>query len=106
VVPIASFFAEHEGTTSKDEGSKKSNIPLFLPGFIIASILATTLMPVQIATQLEDFGSILMVPVLVLIGSSIDLKELAGAAGPILWAGAASTIIVMSSTALALAMLM
>jgi putative effector of murein hydrolase LrgA (UPF0299 family) len=47
-----------------------------------------------------------MVPVLVLIGSSIDLKELAGAAGPILWAGAVSTIIVMASTAFALAMLM
>ena len=106
VVPIASFFAEHEGTMSKDESSKKSNIPLFLPGFIIASILATTLIPVEIATRLEEFGSILMVPVLVLIGSSIDLKELAEAAGPILWAGAVSTIIVMASTALALAMLM
>ena len=106
VVPIASFFAEHKGTTSTDERVKKGNIPLFLPGLIIASILATTLMPVQIATQLEGFGSILMVPVLVLIGSSIDLKELAGAAGPILWAGAVSTIIVMASTAFALAMLM
>ena len=106
VVPIASLFAEHKGTTSTDEGSKKSNIPLFLPGFIIASILATTLVPMQIATQLEDFGSILMVPVLVLIGSSIDVKELAGAAGPILWTGAVSTVVVMTSTALALAMLM
>ena len=106
VVPIASLFAEHKGTTSTDEGSKKSNMPLFLPGFIIASILATTLVPMQIATQLEDFGSILMVPVLVLIGSSIDVKELAGAAGPILWTGAVSTVVVMTSTALALAMLM
>ena len=69
-------------------------------------ILATTLIPEQIAAQLEDFGSVLMVPVLVLIGSSIDVKELAGAAGPILWTGAVSTVVVMVSTALALAMLM
>jgi len=105
VVPIASFFAEHKGTTLKDEGQRKANIPLFLPGFIFASILATTLMPTQMTTQLEGFGSKLLVPVLVLIGSSIDLKELPEAAGPILWAGVVSTIIVMASTALALAML-
>ncbi len=106
VVPLSSLFAEHKETISADEGNKKSNIPLFLPGFIIASILATTLIPEQIAAQLEDFGSVLMVPVLVLIGSSIDVKELAGAAGPILWTGAVSTVVVMVSTALALAMLM
>ena len=60
----------------------------------------------QIASQLENLGSIMMVAVLVLIGSSIDVKELAGAAGPILWTGAVSTVVVMTSTALALAMLM
>lgn len=105
VVPIASLFAEYEETTSTEDGKRKANIPLFLPGFILASILATTLVPTQMATQLEGLGSILLVPVLVLIGTSIDLKELAGAAGPILWAGAVSTIIVMASTAIVLAML-
>jgi len=106
IVPAASLFAGNKEATSTDKWSKKANIPLFLPGFILASILATTLVPTQIATELENFGSVLMVPVLVLIGSSIDVKELVGAAGPILWAGAVSTVIVMASTALTLAMLM
>ena len=106
VVPIASLFAMDKKTIFSDNGNKKANIPLFLPGFILASLLATTLVPEQISAQLENLGSLLMVPVLVLIGSSIDVKEMFGTAGPILWAGMISTIIVMASTASILAMLM
>ena len=105
VVPIASLFAMDKKTIFSDNGNKNASIPLFLPGFILASLLATTLIPEQMCAQLENFGSVLLVPVLVLIGSSIDVKELFGTAGPILWAGAISTVIVMASTASILAML-
>ena len=71
VVPAAIIYSSENGESGNKISSGISRIPLFLPGFILASILSSFLLPETIAQSIEHFGSLLMVPILILIGLSI-----------------------------------
>ena len=106
VVPAATLFSTGTATKSGKLGLGVPNIPLFLPGFILASIFATFILPSELSNNLEIIGGIIMVPVLVLIGVGIRPNELINLSRSVLLAGLFSTLFVMVSTYTALAILM
>ena len=106
VVPAAIIYSSENGESGNKNSSGISRIPLFLPGFILASILSSFLLPETIAQNIEHLGSLLMVPILILIGLSIRPKELLNVSKPIMIAGSVSTVCMMLASAIALVILM
>ena len=106
VVPAAIIYSSENGESGNKISSGISRIPLFLPGFILASILSSFLLPETIAQNIEHFGSLLMVPILILIGLSIRPRELLNVSKPIMIAGSLSTVCMMLASAIALVILM
>ena len=106
VVPAATLFSKETSTKPGKLGLGVPNIPLFLPGFMLASMVATFILPSELSNNLEMIGGIIMVPVLVLIGVGIRPNELINLSRSVLLAGLFSTLFVMVSTYTALAILM
>ena len=105
VVPAATLFSKGTSTKPGKLGLGVPNIPLFLPGFMLASMVATFILPSELSNNLEMIGGIIMVPVLVLIGVGIRPNELINLSRSVLLAGLFSTLFVMVSTYTALAIL-
>lgn len=106
VVPAATLFSKGTSTKPGKLGLGVPNIPFFLPGFMLASMVATFILPSELSNNLEMIGGIIMVPVLVLIGVGIRPNELINLSRSVLLAGLFSTLLVMVSTYTALAILM
>lgn len=106
VVPGAIIYSSQKEKSGNKFSSGISRIPLFLPGFILASILASFLLPESITQHIERLGSLLMVPILILIGLSIRPRELLNVSKPIMIAGSLSTACMMLASATALVILM
>jgi uncharacterized integral membrane protein (TIGR00698 family) len=106
VVPLAATFSSRAGEIDGNTSKALSRIPMFLPGFIVASVASSFLLPESLSQPMEYSGSILMVPILVMIGMSIQFDDLLSASRPILTVGAISTICMMAATASALVILM
>ena len=106
VVPAAIIYSSENGESGNKISSGISRIPLFLPGFILASILSSFLLPETIAQNIEHLGSLLMVPILILIGLSIRPRELLNVSKPIMIVGSLSTVCMMLASAIALVILM
>ena len=106
VVPLAATFSSRAGEIDGNTSKALSRIPMFLPGFIVASVASSFLLPESLSQPMEYSGSILLVPILVMIGMSIQFEDLLSASRPILTVGAISTICMMAATASALVILM
>ena len=97
IVPLCAIIANNK---IKTEGQKFEigTIPYFVPGFVLTAILATWLIPVELADNLASLGKLLLLPLLASVGFFINKESMRNAGGPILIVGILSTICMLISS--------
>ena len=97
IVPLCAIIANYK---EKMEGEKFKigRIPYFVPGFVLAAILSTWLMPTEISNHLSSLGKILLLPLLASVGFFINKESMKDAGGPILVVGLVATVCMLFSS--------
>ncbi len=97
IVPLCAIIANNK---VKVEGQRFEigKIPYFIPGFVLAAVLSTWLIPVDLADNLASLGKLLLLPLLASVGFFINKESMRGAGGPILLVGILATICMLISS--------
>tara|TARA_Y100000768_G_scaffold52728_1_gene34692 strand:- start:1492 stop:2469 length:978 start_codon:yes stop_codon:yes gene_type:complete len=97
IVPLCAIIANNK---IKVEGQRFEigKIPYFIPGFVLAAVLSTWLIPVDLADNLASLGKLLLLPLLASVGFFINKESMRGAGGPILLVGILATICMLISS--------
>lgn len=97
IVPLCAIIANNK---IKVEGQRFEigKIPYFIPGFVLAAVLSTWLIPVDLADNLASLGKLLLLPLLASVGFFINKESMRGVGGPILLVGILATICMLISS--------
>lgn len=97
IVPLCALLGNK--INNENEGNTKiGSIPYFVPGFVIAAILSTWIMPINLAEFLSIAGKYLLIPLLASVGFFITKKSMEDAGGTILVVGMIATISMLISS--------
>jgi uncharacterized membrane protein YadS len=80
------------------EDTRIGTIPYFVPGFVVAAILSTWIMPDNVTEILAVIGKYLLLPILASVGFFITKESMKDAGGIILIVGIISTIAMLISS--------
>ena len=100
VVPLCAYIGNR---TEQNEMEKINhfNIPLFVPGFIIAALISTLFFPESISEIITDIASFLLIPLLAAVGFFISKESFNQIGGRLLILGILSTsVMIMTSYSL------
>ena len=91
VIPLCALIG---GSTAREDYWKNplSKIPYFLPGFILAAILATWLMPEEYSEQLSGLAKISLAPIMASIGFFLSMEGIGREGTRIFAIGAISSV--------------
>lgn len=104
VVPLCTLIGNRIHTEDSI-GRQALNVPYFVPGFVLAAILSTWILPSPVTEPLVQAGRLLMLPLLAAVGFFINRESMKAAGGPVLIVGTVATIGLMASSYLVLATL-
>ncbi len=97
VVPLCAWLGNR--INKKNNQNKQIGvIPYFVPGFIIAAILSTWILPPNLSEFLAIIGKYLLLPLLASVGFFITRESLKDAGGSILIVGILATISMLISS--------
>jgi len=94
IVPLSAYIGNKINQKNNEE-SESFSLPLFVPGFILASVLSTWLIPETVSENIADLGSLLLIPLLAAIGFFISKESLNEAGGKMLILGILSTLLMI-----------
>ena len=94
IVPLSAYIGNKINQKNNEE-SESFSLPLFVPGFILASLLSTWLIPETVSENIADLGSLLLIPLLAAIGFFISKESLNEAGGKMLILGILSTLLMI-----------
>ena len=94
IVPLSAYIGNKINQKNNEE-SESFSLPLFVPGFILASVLSTWLIPETMSENIADLGSLLLIPLLAAIGFFISKESLNEAGGKMLILGILSTLLMI-----------
>ena len=94
IVPLSAYIGNKINQKNNEE-SESFSLPLFVPGFILASVLSTWLIPETMSENIADLGSLLLIPLLAAIGFFISKESLNEAGGKMLILGILSTLLMV-----------
>ncbi len=97
IVPLCAIIANNKIKT-EEQKFEIGTIPYFVPGFVLTAILATWLIPVELADNLASLGKLLLLPLLASVGFFINKESMRNAGGPILLVGILATICMLISS--------
>lgn len=97
IVPICALIGNNINK-EKGEHIKIGTIPYFVPGFVIAAILSTWILPTIITELLAIIGKYLLLPLLASVGFFITKESMKNAGGAILLVGVIATVSMLISS--------
>ena len=97
IVPLCALVGNRNNKTSRED-TRIGTIPYFVPGFVVAAILSTWIMPDNVTEILAVIGKYLLLPILASVGFFITKESMKDAGGIILIVGIISTIAMLISS--------
>jgi uncharacterized integral membrane protein (TIGR00698 family) len=97
IVPLCALLG-NSINKENGENTKIGTIPYFVPGFVIAAILSTWLIPDNITEILAIIGKYLLLPILASVGFFITKESMKDAGGAILLVGIIATVSMLISS--------
>ncbi len=97
IVPLCTILGNRINKEN-EEKTTIGSIPYFIPGFVIAAILSTWILPDNISNILAIIGKYLLLPLLASVGFFITRESMKEAGGVILIVGIISTIAMLISS--------
>ena len=97
IVPLCTILCNRINKEN-EEKTTIGSIPYFIPGFVIAAILSTWILPDNISNILAIIGKYLLLPLLASVGFFITRESMKEAGGVILIVGIISTIAMLISS--------
>ena len=97
IVPLCALLG-NSINKENGENTKIGTIPYFVPGFVIAAILSTWLIPDNITEILAIIGKYLLLPILASVGFFITKESMKDAGGEILLVGIIATVSMLISS--------
>ena len=91
IVPLCALLG-NSINKENGENTKIGTIPYFVPGFVIAAILSTWVMPDNLTEILAIIGKYLLLPILASVGFFITKESMKDAGGAILLVGIIATV--------------
>ena len=91
IVPLCALLG-NSINKENGENTKIGTIPYFVPGFVIAAILSTWVIPDNITEILAIIGKYLLLPILASVGFFITKESMKDAGGAILLVGIIATV--------------
>jgi uncharacterized integral membrane protein (TIGR00698 family) len=97
IVPLCALLGNR---INKEDGGGTSvgTIPYFVPGFVIAAILSTWVLPTNLTDILAVMGKYLLLPLLASVGFFITKESMKDAGGAILLVGIIATVSMLVSS--------
>ena len=97
IVPLCALLG-NSINEENGENTKIGTIPYFVPGFVIAAILSTWVMPDNLTEILAIIGKYLLLPILASVGFFITKESMKDAGGAILLVGIIATVSMLISS--------
>ncbi|MBL6883177.1 MAG: putative sulfate exporter family transporter [Candidatus Thalassarchaeum sp.] len=97
IVPLCALLG-NSINKENGENTKIGTIPYFVPGFVIAAILSTWVIPDNITEILAIIGKYLLLPILASVGFFITKESMKDAGGAILLVGIIATVSMLISS--------
>ena len=94
VVPLCAIIGQRISQTDSAEATGFS-LPYFVPGFVIAAILSTWVLPDNINQPLVDLGSYMLLPLLAAVGFFINKESMKAAGASVLIVGTVATTMML-----------
>ena len=97
IVPLCALLG-NSINKENGENTKIGTIPYFVPGFVIAAMLSTWVIPDSITEILAIIGKYLLLPILASVGFFITKESMKDAGGAILLVGIIATVSMLISS--------
>ena len=97
IVPLCALVGNRNNKTSRED-TRIGTIPYFVPGFVVAAILSTWIMPDNVTEILAVIGKYLLLPILASVGFFITRESMKDAGGAILLVGVIATLSMLISS--------
>ena len=97
IVPLCALLGNSINEENR-ENTKIGTIPYFVPGFVIAAMLSTWVIPDNITEILAIIGKYLLLPILASVGFFITKESMKDAGGAILLVGIIATMSMLISS--------
>ena len=97
IVPLCALLGNSINKENR-ENTKIGTIPYFVPGFVIAAILSTWIIPDNLTEILAIIGKYLLLPILASVGFFITKESMKDAGGTILLVGIIATVSMLISS--------
>ena len=97
IVPLCALLG-NSINKENGENTKIGTIPYFVPGFVIAAMLSTWVIPDNITEILAKIGKYLLLPILASVGFFITKESMKDAGGAILLVGIIATVSMLISS--------
>ena len=97
IVPLCALLG-NSINEENGENTKIGTIPYFVPGFVIAAMLSTWVIPDNITEILAIIGKYLLLPILASVGFFITKESMKDAGGAILLVGIIATVSMLISS--------
>ena len=97
IVPLCALLG-NSINKENGENTKIGTIPYFVPGFVIAAMLSTWVIPDNITEILAIIGKYLLLPILASVGFFITKESMKDAGGAILLVGIIATVSMLISS--------
>ena len=98
IVPLCVLLGNRINKERWWQDNDNAAIPYFVPGFVIAAILSTWILPDSLAEILALIGKYLLLPLLAAVGFFITKESMKDAGGAILLVGIIATILMLISS--------
>ena len=94
LVPFCAWLGR--GISTEEVASEAGfPLPYFVPGFVVATCLATWVLPESISENLTELGKYILLPLLAAVGFFINKKSMQNAGGPVFLVGLLSTLVMV-----------
>ena len=97
IVPLCALLG-NRSNKENGENTKIGTIPYFVPGFVIAAMLSTWIIPDNVTEILAVIGKYLLLPILASVGFFITKESMKDAGGAILLVGIIATVSMLISS--------
>ena len=97
IVPLCALLG-NSINKENGENTKIGTIPYFVPGFVIAAMLSTWIIPDNVTEILAIIGKYLLLPILASVGFFITKESMKDAGGAILLVGIIATVSMLISS--------
>ena len=97
IVPLCALLG-NSINKENGENTKIGTIPYFVPGFVIAAMLSTWIIPDNVTEILAVIGKYLLLPILASVGFFITKESMKDAGGAILLVGIIATVSMLISS--------